>query len=104
MERDYPIPGNCGVPSSATAYSFNVTVLPAAGGLDYLTVWPEGQTQPVVSTLNDLTGTVVANAAIVPAGSENATAFYAQATTPTCWLTSTATSRRRERAACRCIR
>ncbi|MGO9305606.1 MAG: choice-of-anchor tandem repeat GloVer-containing protein [Candidatus Korobacteraceae bacterium] len=77
VERDYTIPPNCAVPSSATAYSFNVTVLPAAGGLDYLTVWPKGETQPVVSTLNDNTGTVVANAAIVPAGSENATAFYA---------------------------
>jgi DNA-binding beta-propeller fold protein YncE len=77
VERDYTIPGNCGVPSSATAYSFNVTVLPSAGGLDYLTVWPKGETQPVVSTLNDNTGTIVANAAIVPAGSQNATAFYA---------------------------
>jgi len=77
VERDYTIPPNCGVPSSAAAYSFNVTVLPAAGGLDYLTVWPKGETQPTVSTLNDNTGTVVANAAIVPAGSENATAFYA---------------------------
>jgi YVTN family beta-propeller protein len=77
VERDYTIPGNCGVPSTATAYSFNVTVLPSAGGLDYLTVWPKGETQPVVSTLNDNTGTIVANAAIVPAGSQNATAFYA---------------------------
>ncbi len=76
VERDYEIPSNCGVPSSATAYSFNVTVLPAAGGLDYLTVWPQGESQPVVSTLNDNTGTVVANAAIVPAGSNNTTAFY----------------------------
>ncbi|MFZ0313433.1 MAG: YncE family protein [Candidatus Korobacteraceae bacterium] len=76
MERDYTIPGNCGVPSSATAYSFNITVIPPAGGLDYLTVWPKGETQPVVSTLNDNTGTIVANAAIVPAGSQNATAFY----------------------------
>ncbi len=77
VERDYPIPGNCNVPSSATAYSFNVTVLPSAGGLDFLSVWPKGEPQPVVSTLNDNTGTVVANAAIVPAGNENATAFYA---------------------------
>jgi DNA-binding beta-propeller fold protein YncE len=77
VERDYAIPPNCGVPSNATAYSFNVTVLPTAGSLDYLTVWPKGESQPVVSTLNDNTGTVVANAAIVPAGSENATAFYA---------------------------
>jgi uncharacterized repeat protein (TIGR03803 family) len=77
VERDYTIPPNCDVPSSATAYSFNVTVIPSAGGLDYLTVWPKGEPQPVVSTLNDKTGTNVANAAIVPAGSENATAFYA---------------------------
>ena len=77
VERDYSIPGNCAVPSNATAYSFNVTVLPSAGGLDYLTVWPKGEPQPAVSTLNDNTGTIVANAAIVPAGSENATAFYA---------------------------
>ena len=52
-------------------------MLPSAGGLDYLTVWPKGETQPTVSTLNDNTGTIVANAAIVPAGSQNATAFYA---------------------------
>ena len=77
VERDYTIAGSCNVPSNATAYSFNVTVLPSAGGLDFLTVWPKGEPQPGVSTLNDNTGTVVANAAIVPAGSENATAFYA---------------------------
>ncbi len=77
VERDYTIAGQCGIPSDAAAYSFNVTVLPAAGGLDYLTLWPEGESRPTVSTLNDNTGTVVANAAIVPAGSENATAFYA---------------------------
>ena len=40
-------------------------------------MWPKGQTRPTVSTLNDKTGTIVANAAIVPAGSDNATAFYA---------------------------
>jgi DNA-binding beta-propeller fold protein YncE len=77
MERDYLIAGTCGVPSTATAYSFNVTVLPSPGGLDFLTVWPEGEPQPTVSTLNDNTGTIVANAAIVPAGSNNKTAFYA---------------------------
>ncbi len=76
VERDYAIPPNCGVPSNAVAYSFNVTVLPAAGGLDYLTVWPQGELQPLVSTLNDDTGTIVANAAVVPAGSNNKTAFY----------------------------
>ena len=82
MERDYPIPGqgmmgNCGIPSSAAAYSFNITVLPTQGSLDYLTVWPEGETKPVVSTINDYVGDpAVANAAIVPAGTMGATAFY----------------------------
>ena len=76
VERDYTIPTNCGVPASAKAYSFNITAIPPSGGLDYLTVWPKGEAQPVVSTLNDNTGTIVANAAIVPAGPNNATAFY----------------------------
>ena len=75
-ERDYPISGHCGIPSNAAAYSFNVTVAPAPGGLDYLTVWPQGGTRPVVSTLNDNTGTVVANAAIVPASTSGEVAFY----------------------------
>jgi len=77
VERDYTIAGLCNIPSAATAYSFNITADPTNGELDYLTVWPKGETQPVVSTLNDSTGTVVANAAIVPAGSAHATAFYA---------------------------
>ena len=77
VERDYSIAPNCNVPSTAAAYSFNVTVIPPSGGLDYLTVWPQGQMMPTVSTLNDPTGTIVANAAIVPAGQNGKTAFYA---------------------------
>jgi hypothetical protein len=77
VERDYNVARKCGIPVSATAYSFNVTAIPPSGGLDYLTVWPQGQTMPVASTLNDPTGTIVANAAVVPAGQNNATAFYA---------------------------
>ena len=78
VERDYTIPPNCHVPGTAAAYSFNVTVVPNNGTLDYLTVWPQGEARPTVSTLNDNTGTLVANAAIVPAGDNSATAFYAQ--------------------------
>src|SRR5262249_29657550 len=76
VERYYSIPTHCGIPSSAQAYSFNVAVLPTHAELDYLTVWPRGLSRPVVSTLNDPTGTVVANAAVVPAGPQNQTAFY----------------------------
>jgi hypothetical protein len=70
QERDFPVQqGNCGLPASAAAYSFNFTVIPkTSSGVAYLTVWPQGQMRPVVSTLNDLTNTIVANAALVPAG------------------------------------
>jgi hypothetical protein len=67
--QDFPIldiPG-CVVPATAQAYSLNLTAVPP-GPLGYLTVWPKGGSQPTVSTLNDQTGTIVANAAIVPAG------------------------------------
>ena len=40
-------------------------------------MWPTGQSQPLVSTLNDLTGTIVANAAIVPAGTGGEISVYA---------------------------
>ena len=53
------------------AYSLNFTVVPInQHPIGYLSVWPTGQSQPVVSTLNDQTGTIVANAAIVPAGTD----------------------------------
>ena len=68
-EYDYRIQGICGIPNNAQAYSFNFTVVPSnRTPVGYLTVWPYGQELPNVSTLNDYTGTVVANAAIVPAG------------------------------------
>jgi hypothetical protein len=66
----------CNVPSVAAAYSFNVTVVPSAGVLNYLTTWPTGQTQPWASTLNAPTGMVVANAALVPAGTGGAISIY----------------------------
>ena len=42
-----------------------------AGGVAFLTVWPSGSTQPAVSTLNDGQGQILANAAIVPAGTSS---------------------------------
>ena len=71
QSRDFPMPlSPCGVPATARAYSLNVTVVPdpAHHYLGYLTTWPTGQTPPFVSTLNSWTGKIVANAAIVPAG------------------------------------
>ncbi len=78
--RSFVIPSSaCAVPSTAAAYSLNVTVVPHAG-LGYLTVWPTGVAQPVVSTLNS-DGRVKANAAIVPAGTSGAISVYATDTT-----------------------
>jgi hypothetical protein len=74
VTRSFPLAiqaGNpCPIPANAQAYSLNVTVVPG-GFLGYLTIWPQGVAQPLVSTLNDLTGLILANAAIVPAGSPN---------------------------------
>jgi hypothetical protein len=68
--RDFPVlQSSCNIPVTALAYSMNFAVVPRMGRpVDYLTVWPTGQPQPLVAILNDLTGTIVANAAIVPAG------------------------------------
>jgi hypothetical protein len=77
-ERDFPILNattTCNIPLSAAAYSLNFSVVPH-GGLGYLTVWPTGETRPTVSTLNDLPGTIVANAAIVPAGTGGSVSVY----------------------------
>ena len=75
-QRDFALPSSaCGVPATAQAYSLNITVVPL-GWLGYLTVWPSGQTQPVVSLLNSLDGRIKANAAIVPAGNGGAVSIY----------------------------
>jgi hypothetical protein len=47
------------------AYVFNASVVPT-GGLGYLTLWPDAQSKPLVSTLNALDGSIINNMAIVP--------------------------------------
>jgi len=81
--RDFTIPQSaCGIPGNAAAYSLNVTVGPPPHGLlNYLTIWPTGQTQPLVSTLNSYDGRTKANAAIVPAGTNGAVSVYVTDTT-----------------------
>jgi uncharacterized repeat protein (TIGR03803 family) len=65
---------SCNIPSTAVAYSLNVTVVPPAP-LGYLTIWPTGEAQPYVSTLNS-DGRVKANAAIVPAGTSGGVSVF----------------------------
>jgi hypothetical protein len=75
--RSFPVlSANCNIPSNATAYSLNITVIPRTT-LGFLTLWASGKTQPLASTLNATTGTVVANAAILEAGSGGMLDAYA---------------------------
>jgi len=77
-ERDFPVlASDCQIPSDAQAYSMNFTAVPYDGQeLGYLTVWGKGSPRPGVSTLNNPTATIVANAAIVQAGTGGEVAVY----------------------------
>jgi hypothetical protein len=55
----------CAVPLTAQAYIFNATVVPPAP-LGFLSLWPDLEAQPLVSTLNAYDGAVSSNMAIVP--------------------------------------
>jgi hypothetical protein len=73
QQRTFGVPtSNCGVPSSVGAYSFNFTAVPQAPQLGVFITWPTGETIPNVSTMNSYNGSVVSNAAIVPAGTGGA--------------------------------
>jgi hypothetical protein len=74
--RAFPVQSSaCGIPSTAKAYSLNITAVPH-DSLGFLTAWPSGQAQPVVSTLNSSTGAITANAAIVPAGNSGEISIF----------------------------
>lgn len=75
--RIFPLlSSSCNVPAAAQAYSLNFTVVPK-GPLGFLTTWPAGQAQPLVSTLNATTGVVTGNAAIVSAGTNGGVSVFA---------------------------
>ncbi len=74
--RTVPIlSSSCGLPSTAQAYALNVTAVPHTG-LSYLKLWPTGLSQPNVSTLNS-PGSITANAAILPAGTDGSFDVFA---------------------------
>ena len=88
VARDFPVLNSttC-IPQgiNAAAYSFNLTAIPYPSQGHPLATWKCGPTgsQPAnpVSTLNNPTGTNVANAAIVPAGTSGDITVYASANT-----------------------
>jgi len=66
--RTFTIQGVCGVPVGAKAVSINVTAV-GPNGQGFLTLFPSGTTQPVVSNLNYSAGEpALGNGAIVPLG------------------------------------
>jgi hypothetical protein len=69
----------CGAPSTAQAYALNATVVPA-GILQYLTLWPNGQALPVVSTLNADATAVTSNMALLPTTDGSVNAYASQPT------------------------
>ena len=60
--------------NAAKAFVLNATVVPS-GSLGYLTLWPEGEAQPVVSTLNATDGSLTSNMAIVPTNNGSINAY-----------------------------
>ncbi|MGA2873841.1 MAG: hypothetical protein ABSF27_09795 [Candidatus Dormibacteria bacterium] len=63
------------VPSTAGAVALNVTVTDTTTA-SYLTVFPTGETQPLVSNLNWARGETVANLVIVPVGTGGSVTFF----------------------------
>jgi hypothetical protein len=69
-----------GVPADATAVALNVTSAATDGGVvttpGYVSVYPTGGTQPLVSNLNFTVGETVPNSVIVPIGTGGDVTFY----------------------------
>ncbi|MFN7934472.1 MAG: FG-GAP repeat protein [Bryobacteraceae bacterium] len=77
VTRTIPITSStmCAVPASAKAYVFNVTLdtfYDQTGPVDFVTVWPTGESRPDYYTARTTTGGYIANAAIVKAGTNGA--------------------------------
>lgn len=68
-------PTPCGtIPFIAQAYSLNLTIVPHPLNtpVPFITIWPDnGSAMPTVSTVNDQQGAIVANSAVVPAGTNS---------------------------------
>jgi hypothetical protein len=67
--RSFTLTGQCGIAATASAVSLNITVT-ATQGAGFIKIYPKGATPPVVSTLNYVANQTVANAAVVPLGTD----------------------------------
>lgn len=81
QRRTLPIAGGarCNVPASAKAFVLNVTldtIESGTGPVDFVTVYPTGQTRPDFWTARTTTGGYIANSAIVAAGTSGSVDIY----------------------------
>lgn len=70
------VTGADGVPQGASAVVLNVTEAGATANGGYLTVYPQGATQPTASNLNFNVGTQIANRVIVGVSTSGQVSFY----------------------------
>jgi hypothetical protein len=80
VERVFVITDQCGIPETARAVSFNVTVT-QAGAQGHVLLYPAGVSPPLVSAINFRAGQTRANNAIVPLGTGGALAVLSAAPT-----------------------
>jgi hypothetical protein len=66
--------GSCGVPAHAQAIVANAAVVPE-DSLGFLSLWPDGQAQPYVSTLNAFDGATTSNMTIIPMSNGSVDAY-----------------------------
>jgi hypothetical protein len=70
------VEGVDGVPASGvTAVVLNVTATDTTAS-SYVTVWPDGETQPTASNLNFTAGETIPNLVVVPVGADGKVDFY----------------------------
>ncbi len=75
-DRTFVLAGRCGIPSSATAVATNVTVTSAAAA-GFLTLFPDGATLPLASSVNFHAGQTRANNAIFALGTTGGATIHA---------------------------
>jgi hypothetical protein len=68
QQRNFPLPGTCGIPVTASSVALNITVTGSTGSGD-LRLFPAGGAAPGTSTLNWSAGQTRANNSIVALGS-----------------------------------
>ncbi len=73
--RDVTVAGVAGVPADAEAVVLNVTVTDTTAS-SYLSLWPAGESRPLVSSLNWTPGQTTPNAVTVKAGTSGKVSIY----------------------------